>query len=434
MKKRFDKKFSEKARSALEGYEHTGYDPADWQALSGRLYRRKAWLANLRGFRHTFLTLCLGIVFSLLTFQPVMRENDNRIVYAGQTAPDILSEQLLAHQAHQKDDARDLIENKAASRRLASRTNVGNRPIQESAALTRYEVDAPSEGKNNRPSPPDGAATAVLARAASIATADHAASLSPNVKEELFSLTTIRSRGAVLTALAQDDAIDWQSSLAERPQLPQRKRPDRMQVSLAVFPVLNYHEGEGMAPASFGAGLAVDYRLTDRWSLGSGVFFSQQSARKVEKVSQEIPLVSSTETATMRYTETTNAQIGVLDVPLQLRYRFADQSSRSFYVSAGVSNYLYFDETYVSRRRYEELPSGAAAFRQTFDDAPPRSYPNMHSYDLAGATSLSVALEQRLSSDGLSITLEPFVKLPNRPLASENVNLMSFGALTRIRF
>lgn len=117
----------------------------------------------------------------------------------------------------------------------------------------------------------------------------------------------------------------------------------------------------------------------------------------------------------------TYGQCILIDIPLNLTYRFMHFDHSRLYASAGVSSYIMLSEDY--RFQYEGnqpgLPQGWKADTGT-----------KHYFSNAG---FSVGYEVDISRT-LSIRAEPFLRIPVKEVGWGNVNLYSVGSLVSLNY
>lgn len=108
------------------------------------------------------------------------------------------------------------------------------------------------------------------------------------------------------------------------------------------------------------------------------------------------------------------ADCGVLDIPILANIAIKQFNSSSLFVSGGISSYLMLRETYSYR-----YPPHEYRYPQQF---------TLHNQNrhLLGVGNLSVGYRRQLHSS-LSLTVQPFVKVPLTGIGNGNIKLYSTG-------
>ena len=197
---------------------------------------------------------------------------------------------------------------------------------------------------------------------------------------------------------------------------------------------------------NMGGGIAVAYRLSDKFSLGSGVSIGQLGVgqnRNYEPGVAYSDIQNSLNPNTgsngfvadaRAYREETSVTSNVvtLDIPFDLRYEVA----KGFYTSVGVSYVAVLDEQRTSHfvsglneRTLEDKYAGdkdlAAAVEAVFSEEKIAAQP-LKGKGYAGFVNFSIGRKIPLSSK-LSIAVEPYFKLPIGRLSQADMDFTNGG-------
>lgn len=158
-------------------------------------------------------------------------------------------------------------------------------------------------------------------------------------------------------------------------------------------------------------GITTTYRITNRISLTGGILYAKKSY----------------ETAFNNYRphdgwsgyhnrpNLVDADCRVLDIPLMVNYTLLQGRRGSWAVSGGLSSYLMLNESYEFT--YPEGSEPVYPQRYTVHNE------NQH---LLGVANIGIGYQRKLSPT-LSITAQPFVKVPLKGIGQGNIKLYSTG-------
>ena len=234
-------------------------------------------------------------------------------------------------------------------------------------------------------------------------------------------------------AIPLTDPIPSPSEAVRQPPLATRTRLTGLSLQLVVSPDLsaiglhNVGNAAGNRPGT-NLGLLLSYRLSNRWSLQTGVLHSL----KVYKASGDDYVWPSNWKWPLWF-DGVDARCAMLDVPLNVRYDVFVRPGRSaglrdalpsarWFVSGGVTSYVILKERYDYK----------------YDNP---SDPRIQAWKWEGKTgtyglsemNLSVGYEKPISRR-LSWQVEPFMKVPLRQVGFFKVRLISTGAFLSLRY
>ncbi len=183
----------------------------------------------------------------------------------------------------------------------------------------------------------------------------------------------------------------------------------RLSVAAAISPDFSSVNFGTHTRPGVNAGLLIAYHISQRISVQSGAILSQKiySARNLEYHG---------------YTaEKADGDCRIIDIPVNVSYRFPSRSSYSLYLTAGFSSYLMKKEDYTF----------------TFDsyDGPyeySRSIRNENN-EWFKVMNFSVGVSRKLS-ERVFLEAEPFVKLPVSGIGDGKLNVNTIGLFLRLRY
>jgi hypothetical protein len=164
-------------------------------------------------------------------------------------------------------------------------------------------------------------------------------------------------------------------------------------------------------------GITVDYKINSNWAVSVGAIRS--------KVNYKAGSQDYNAPAGYWYNgieaSQTRAQCVLIDVPINLLYRFLKGEQSRFYASAGLSSYIMLNEDY--RFSYD---SEQPEFPQRWNEDTGTAH-------LLSNANISVGYEYDLTKS-VSLRAEPFFRVPLREVGWGNVNLYSMGSLVSINY
>jgi hypothetical protein len=192
------------------------------------------------------------------------------------------------------------------------------------------------------------------------------------------------------------------------------------------------------ANVNIGAGLTTAYRLSDKFSLSTGISYFQLEAGGV------VPPQGNGGDGVRAFSDkkvvSVDANLKAIDIPIALVYKL----NKHYYTSAGVS---YFNV--VSERRSNTFEQNSSVDKESFD--PETGHPstfkavsveqidepvaekNLKGNSYIGFFNFSIGRQQSLFNK-YKIRIEPFVKIPVGKLSSEDLKLTNSGIKFQLSF
>ncbi|MBK1440177.1 outer membrane beta-barrel protein [Parapedobacter sp. ISTM3] len=157
-------------------------------------------------------------------------------------------------------------------------------------------------------------------------------------------------------------------------------------------------------------GLIATYRLSNRFTISTGALYARK--RYAADFADYRP--SATWNNSAGSPSFVEADCGVLDIPFNIGVNVSQSAKSSWFVSAGISSYLMLRETY----NYSYPPHEYGYPQQI----------TLHNQNrhMLGIGNLSVGYGRKLTPS-LSVTVQPFVKVPLTGIGNGNLKLYSSG-------
>jgi hypothetical protein len=163
-------------------------------------------------------------------------------------------------------------------------------------------------------------------------------------------------------------------------------------------------------------GISIEYHLSSNFSLSAGAI--RTNVHYTAKGNEYRPAAGS---YSVSPTQTT-AECVLIDIPVSMKYSFANFSNSRFYATAGFSSYIMLDEEY----QFDFGNNQSAGLPQQLNRR------TGSSHWMSNAT-VSVGYELDLM-EGISVRAEPFLKVPLKGVGLGNVNLYSMGSLVSLNY
>jgi hypothetical protein len=332
--------------------------------------------------------------------------------------------------------------------KLAPIKGIGTNKLESNVTTKSFEETANKNLKRN----PIAAATRnevkiveefpeVISRSSTGMQQDANRSEAASVKQESAVSTPIitpdQSKSEIKKPITLDDFLAKENRLnkADEKKSGVSASYNKWDIGVMVAPSIGNNDKLNM-----GYGLSMAYNINNKLSIGSGLSYNEMRATK--QVTGNSAPNSPSSNALINDTkslQSINTQVSGLDIPLEVRYNL----SRRFYANVGISalavikqqqNNVYLQGTVVQRSAVS--PAGDVQ-SQSFlitekvsEKAPETLFANSK---LIGFYNFSFGYKQRLSKDRY-IGIEPFVKVPMKEVAKENLRLLGTGLKIRFDF
>jgi hypothetical protein len=181
-----------------------------------------------------------------------------------------------------------------------------------------------------------------------------------------------------------------------------------------------------------GAGLMTEYKLSEHFSVGSGISLVQLQAGRA--LTPGVSMLSS------RQLQSVDANFRGIDVPLNLVYNI----NKNLYTSVGVSYFNVIQEdsrnTFVSEREVASMATdpvtGITANVRSFVSETmeePNSETMLSDKSYLGFFNFSIGRKQEILKK-YNIFIEPFIKLPVGKLSRQDLQLTNGGMKFKVAF
>mgnify|MGYP001600401975 FL=1 len=204
---------------------------------------------------------------------------------------------------------------------------------------------------------------------------------------------------------------------------PEKKTKDKNKkrnsffFTLSTGPDVSATGGDQLGKAKLFAGAGMGYTFKDRLTIRSGFY----SGRKIYTSSPDSYHPPATFWNYYPNLQKVDADCRVYEIPLSLSYNFSHSSKQQFFASAGISSLLMKRETYDYYYKY--TATGPTVNRKyTIKDQ------NKHYFSIL---TLSGGYQKNIGKS-LSVTVEPYLKLPLSGIGFGNVKLNSGGILLSV--
>ncbi len=184
---------------------------------------------------------------------------------------------------------------------------------------------------------------------------------------------------------------------------------------------------------NYSGGVNLDIAITSNLQISTGVQVEHQSVvSKSSGYNSAIPA------------DVNRAELVNLDIPVNITWNVASNKSGSYYISGGISSIAYLSERYSTTTYRQELREFAATATAGPEDdktyrleqvetTNTRSVPSNQVQDIAGRINLIIGFKRELTP-GLSLHIEPFLKIPVTGMASEKLRFTTSGVTCKISF
>ena len=388
MKSGDQKNIDELFRTGLNpDFDPVVYEESNWSALEKQLiwFERKQkaiiWLRPLAG-----IAALLLIAFSIWTLWPTNQESFNQPLVTEQqkeSAPAEIEKEnttskLATEEPNSSPRGEELV---ASSQTTKEPKNSKITPVQESEKA----IDDLAEVISETPANSDEAPEVIL----------------PEENPTSFTQTdTVRYEEMTEPT---DEPL-----LATHELEPDKKTSTSRSVALSLLVAPAYNSVNSLSEGSVGGdfGLLISLGLSEKWSLSTGAVY----AKKV--YAADLSTYSSYGSGSN--SETVDADCRVLDIPLNINYAILNRGKTTVSLGTGVSSYLMLREEYYF--------ANANPYGPNQDDV---HLVNENQHWLS-VLNFQANIQQQLSSK-ISISLQPYLKLPFEDIGYAKVRLQSVG-------
>ena len=214
------------------------------------------------------------------------------------------------------------------------------------------------------------------------------------------------------------------------------KNNDRFTLGLVVAPSFG-----NVKRLNMGYGVSVDYKLSDKFALNSGLAYNQMAASKgvIDNRQSDMASVSAiAKSSSTKSLESIEERVTGIDIPLEIKYNV----SKNLYANVGVSAFAVINQkrnnTFLEERIVPQSAglSSANSFSSvlvTQRVTESQAVTETQDYSYLGFYNLSFGYKKKISKNN-SFAVEPFLKLPMREVKTENLRLIGTGVKLKFDF
>ncbi|HSY60246.1 MAG TPA: outer membrane beta-barrel protein [Cytophaga sp.] len=189
-------------------------------------------------------------------------------------------------------------------------------------------------------------------------------------------------------------------------------------LSLILGPEYNGPTQFNFYKPNLNVGFNVEYYILPRISVLSGIVYGQKLYTCDASDYASSP--SYVRYGRTYYPDYVKANCGVLDIPVNVRYKFLNKKTFNVYASTGLSSYIMLKETYIFQY--------ANKYRQ--DDEYQVHNKNRYLFNI---WNVSFGVEKRIN-DTWSVQAEPYIKIPLNGVGAGDIKLVSTGVYFSVKY
>ena len=399
-----DKKIAERIRNALENWEER-YFPGAWENFVNRRKRRRRII-----FIKSASGIAAGLIGVWLIFQVLVPEsNNNRLETNFKTPEKINQTEKLPEKETISGQLRGQVVQDVKSAISGKSEKNGTEPrlkknVVQKEKLPQVAIEETIALLDSVPvktsAPTDFADTLLEENGKGVSDTEKNVSVFPNETE------IVRFN-------------------AEK----QKAGPDKMRFGIHFSP--GFNSTTSNSTFAFSGGISADFRLSRALFLTTGIQAERQNVHS-QKPNKEFMAIDNQ----------TTADLLLLDVPLNITWKFLTGKSTAYYVSGGISSLAYLNESYknksttqeqvevVKEENGQETVEYEVVIRETvtYESVLP-----LKTFDLAGRLNLMMGAEHKITP-GLHLHIEPYVKIPLSGLGAQNLKFTTSGVTCKVSF
>lgn len=201
---------------------------------------------------------------------------------------------------------------------------------------------------------------------------------------------------------------------------------------------VNISPGFNSSPSNMGGtfnysgGLSLDIKIAENLELSTGLQLEHHNVIAESKVQTRDMLPAHID-----------AVLTNLDIPINIKWSFFSDNTRSYYVSGGLSSLAYLNEKYTTTSYDQQIQASTVALAadetitsykiENIETVETTTVSPSNAFDFAGRVNIILGYEQRLTSK-LNLHIEPFLKIPLSGLATENMRFTTGGVTFKVSF
>jgi len=402
-----DKKIAERIRNALENREER-YIPGAWENFVNRRKRKRRII-----FIKSVSGIAAGLIGVWLISQMLVPESNNIRVETNFKTPE------------KTDQSKELPEKETTS---------GQLPILRGQVA--QDVKSAISGKSEKNGTEAGLKKNVVQKEKlpqvaieeTIALLDSVPGKTSEPRDFVDTLLEKNGKGVSDTE-RNASVLPTETEIVRFNAEKQKAGPDKMRFGIHFSP--GFNSTTSSSTFAFSGGISADFRLSRALFLTTGIQAERQNVHS-QKPNKEFMAIDNQ----------TTADLLLLDVPLNITWKFLTGKSTAYYASGGISSLAYLNEDYKNKSTTQELVEVVkeengqetveyeVVIRETVTN---ESVLPLKTFDLAGRLNLMMGVEHKLTP-GLHLHIEPYVKIPLSGLGAQNLTFTTSGVTCKVSF
>lgn len=236
----------------------------------------------------------------------------------------------------------------------------------------------------------------------------------PTVATKIQPTETIPASGKAVVVEKSDEKKPEDKATAVKKEKPKSKKKNSFFFTISGGPDASFTGTDKIGKTRLVGGAGVGYTIREKFTLRSGFY----TARKLYTSSPGEYNMSPWVSMYYPNLQKVEADCRVYEIPVTVSYNFKSTEKHSLFASGGLSSYIMKRETYDYYYKYN--PSGPVVNR-----AYTTQNENKHYFSVL---SLSAGYQRNIGKR-LSVTAEPYYKVPLKGVGEGKVKLNSTGVL-----
>ncbi|MGZ5133492.1 MAG: outer membrane beta-barrel protein [Flavitalea sp.] len=191
-----------------------------------------------------------------------------------------------------------------------------------------------------------------------------------------------------------------------------------LELGAVIAPDMSTVEFTHSDKVGFSFGLQIGYRLSQRWSLSTGVLYTKKNYTSHGKDFNP-PKGSWLDNVTLDMVE---GNCYMFDIPINIRYDLNQNNKQRLFVSTGLSSYIMKKEDY---HYYYQYTNGSPGYRHRSSSSTERHW--------LGIVNISAGFEKNINQK-FSVQAEPYLKIPLQGIGYGNMQLSSYGMYFSLKY
>ncbi|TKC03154.1 porin family protein [Pedobacter cryotolerans] len=261
----------------------------------------------------------------------------------------------------------------------------------------------------------------------------HVENVLSNPTQESVTVTKVETQKTNIIDFLESET---KNNIAKKEKEKTDKNNNRFTLGLVVAPSFG-----NVKRLNMGYGVSVDYQLSDKFALNSGLAYNQMAAAKgvINNGQSDMASVSAiAKSSSTKSLESIEERVTGIDIPLEIKYNV----SKNLYANVGVSAFAVINQkrnnTFLEERIVQQSAglSSANSFSSvlvTQRVTENQTVTETQDYSYLGFYNLSFGYKKKISKNN-SFAIEPFLKLPMREVKTENLRLIGTGVKLKFDF